>query len=126
MNCNLHHTKPLAAAIIEGWLSTLEKVRNENVLLKGLLAKALQNEVHAAFIEIAEHYQQLCINQDQLIALLRHDIASLWEQMKAVEGDDDFYKWLTSFRTLEKDMGKLKREFDKMAREFNNSLAAYL
>lgn len=118
----IHDTKPVVAEIMERWLTELEALMNENVLLKGLLAMALKNEVNASFVEVAEHHQQHCINHDQAIALLRHDVTGLKEELPRVTSDASFIEWLAAFMALEKDMRKLKVEFVRMTTEFYQAI----
>jgi hypothetical protein len=58
-------------------LFELDALKQENINLKNGLSRALQNRVANGFVDRAEEFQQLFINKDQVIDLIRHEVSAL-------------------------------------------------
>jgi hypothetical protein len=107
---------------IKEWLSILDGLRQENVLLKSRLSNALQQKVSRSFIETAEDFQQKFISKDQLIDLLRHEMTGLLERSVIIIKEEKANTFQSRYETLEKDMQRLITEFHLMKTAFGRSL----
>jgi hypothetical protein len=107
---------------IRSWLSVLDDLRQENILLKSRLSNALQGEVSRSFIETAEDYQQRFIYKDQLIDLLRHELTDLLSE-KTGDRQEQLSIWQDRITLLEKDIQRLSLEFSLMKTGFDNYLS---
>ena len=61
----------------EAWLRALDYIQEENIYFKTNLAFIIKNDIDIQTLEEAEHFHSIFINNDSMIALLRHDILEL-------------------------------------------------
>ncbi len=107
--------------LIRSWTTTLEKLRQENILLKNRLSVAVQQQESRTFLEEAESFQQRFVDKDQVIDLLRHDISILaWKNRQLVFAGID-----KPLLLLARDIATLVAEFDQMREAFHRCLAEY-
>ncbi|HEY0297786.1 MAG TPA: hypothetical protein VGB84_01065 [Arachidicoccus sp.] len=104
------------------WLVILEKIKQENIILKNRLANAVKQEVSKVFIEEAEQFQQRFIEKDQIVDLLRHDINVLlssgsYSHKTTDNGNLQKYK-----EQMEKDIHKSLAEFEQLKTSFETYL----
>lgn len=105
---------------VKEWQTFLNNLRLENISLKNRLSEAISHDVSTAFVEQAEHFQQRFVEKDQVMDLLRHDINTILQDTAPVavtEADQRQY------RMLEKDMQRLRDEFNQMKRSFATFLS---
>src|SRR5688572_9228128 len=67
------------------WLSVLNDLRTENIQLKESLSEAVSQEVSFQFVDRAEGFQQLFVDKDQVIDLLRYEIIMLLSRLSGGE-----------------------------------------
>ena len=102
----------------ETWLRTLDYIQQENVFLKNNLAYIIKNGIDTPMPEQAEYFQNIFINKDTMIALLRHDILDLCSHAAGKErknGDGPS----TEQDKIRADMALIEREFRKLKNLFN-------
>lgn len=97
------------------WLTALNELRAENILLKEQLSEAVQREVSPRFVEQADLFQQSFIEKDQIMDLLRYDINNLLYRLpdRNMNSADE-----RQCIVLEKDMRQLVLEFGQMKTSF--------
>jgi len=111
---------------IREWLTVLDNLRQENIALKYRLSEAVRQSISRPFIETAEIFQQKSVDKDQLIDLLRHDIANLLIKMKFNDVvDNDAAVLQQQARTLETDVQKVVSGFEQMKQAFDQYLTGY-
>ncbi len=101
------------------WLGILNELKNENVQLKDWLSESISGQVPVDFVERAETFQQQFVEKDQIIDLLRRDIAVLLEEV-SIHGMRQVNK--KQYLNLEKAIMRLQIEFQKMKLSFLNFL----
>lgn len=99
---------------IGSWQSVLAMLRMENTQMKNELAGIIRKDIDTNLLETAEHFQQRFVDKDQLIDLLRLDIARLLRQVNAAEQMSE----LPSLRMIGSDMKKLQAEFNILKDQF--------
>ena len=103
------------------WLSVLSELRTENIRLKELLSEAISHEVSFQFVDQAEEFQQLFVEKDQVLDLLRYEIIMLLSRLSGGEmtATDE-----RQCAVLEKDMEQFILEFRQMEHAFCSFLTA--
>ena len=102
-------------AELKEWQTQLEQLRLENNKLKNLLAKAISKEVSASFVEAAEAYQQKFIDKDQVVDLIRHELASL---ISAADSN--------ALSEQSRQYVKLKMDIQRFVKEYNQLKSSFL
>ena len=103
------------------WLKTLEHNREENVFMKNCLAIIIRDSSDAKMLEQAEYYQNLFVNKDVTISLLKYDIAAqtgLANQENEITGH--ISRMLKKQCKLRTDMLKMDIEFRRLDMLFND------
>lgn len=106
----------------------LEFLMQENVMLKTRLAELLA-EIFTTedFLEIAEFYQASFIRKDEIINLMRRDIARLDEMLRQLIHKKNDLNSITQAREkLNRDLKNLEVVFIDMKTRFNNDLETIL
>lgn len=110
----------------DAWKRTLEFLLLENSFLKNRLAETLNSsDLATDFLETAEHYQARFIQKDEIINLMRQDVA---EQNQLLERDiyEDgiLYKTVVhQQKRLRKEIKSLESSFNKLKIQFDKYLA---
>jgi hypothetical protein len=97
---------------ISTWLRMLDYQQQENVYMKTRIAEMVKHSVSRETLERLEHYQNLFLNKDTVIALLRRDIMQLADPQK---GKPD-----VSLAQLRRDAQRMEQEFGALRAEFNS------
>jgi hypothetical protein len=108
------------------WRRVLEFLLQENVFLKIRLADVLNKQhMNAQFLEIAEQYQNRFIGKDEIIGLIRKDIAEMEKQLVKVRAqDENLLREITLKQNrLQKEITILETTFNELKGEFNLCLA---
>jgi len=100
------------------WLTSLNDLRGENIHLKNQLSEAVSREVSPDFVEEVERFQQLFVEKDQIIDLLRYDINILLYSKDPITDTEE-----RQYQVLEKDIEQLAHEFHQMRASFSSFLA---
>ena len=108
MNLQLEQTR----YEITTWLRALEYQQQENVYMKTHIAEVVKNNVTKYALCQLEHYQNLFLDKDAVIALLRCDILHLLNQLKV----DDVQIRVNSLRI---DIQKMEQDFNLLRIGFN-------
>jgi len=109
---------------VREWLVALDELRQENIVLKNRLSEAVRKSASRPFIEEAEVFQQRSIDKDQVIDLLRYDIANLMVKMKyngLISGETPVLQQQAV--TLKSDVEKLVSGFTQMKQSFDHYLS---
>ncbi|XZF15714.1 hypothetical protein ACTHGU_06225 [Chitinophagaceae bacterium MMS25-I14] len=109
-----------SVSAVREWLTILDELRQENIRLQDRLSATIKDEVSRTFIEDAEAFQQKFIDKDQVINLLRYDIAGLLKQMQLpVQAN---IRSILQARQLEKDLHKVISRFNLLKDSFDKYL----
>jgi len=105
-------------------LAALDELRQENIAFKNRLSEAVRQSTSRPFIEEAEHFQQRSIDKDQVIDLLRYDIANLLVKLR-YNGLVNSHApvLLQQVAVLWSDVQKLASGFEQMRRAFDLHLS---
>jgi hypothetical protein len=101
------------------WLSALSELRMENILLKESLSDAISREVSLQFVDQAEKFQQLFIEKDQVMDLLRYEIIMLLSRLSGGEMTAADERQCI---VLEKDIDQFMLDFQQMQLSFHSFL----
>jgi len=99
------------------WLTSLHELRGENIRLKDQLSEAISRDVSPDFIDTVERFQQLFLEKDQIIDLLRHDIKVLLYSKEPITDSEE-----RQYIVIEKDIEQLTDDFHKMKTSFGDFL----
>ncbi|MBS1622157.1 MAG: hypothetical protein JSS80_11035 [Bacteroidetes bacterium] len=111
------------------WKRNLEFIRQENAILKNRLAEVLQNiPGDKEVLHTAEQYQNEFICEDELIQLLKKDIAKLdtlllREASRDGEAEKDI---ITRQKRLSEEVKNVISSFNRLKFDFNNYLGTIL
>ena len=97
----------------ETWKRMLAFMKDENVHLKIRLSDVLKNNFDKQFLEKLENFQSSFVNEDDLISVLRNDVAGLdkllvWESLE--END--------CMRHIENKMASIRNNIDQAEKQF--------
>ena len=104
------------------WLNVLAGLEKENIEMKARLALILKNSVSRSFIDTAESFQQIFIDNDQMISILRHDIHVFVEGVQNDALTVDISRQDQHFNALKNDMMKAVFEFTRNRIEINETI----
>ncbi|ANI89833.1 hypothetical protein A9P82_11355 [Arachidicoccus ginsenosidimutans] len=105
------------------WLVVLEKIKQENIILKNRLADAIKQDVSKDFIEYAEYFQQRFIEKDQIVDLLRHDINMMLSAGSHLHKSSDKSQLKKFASQMTDDIEKSRLEFEQLKISFNTYLS---
>lgn len=106
---------------VETWKRLLSFMTDENIRLKNRLSEILQERFNSDLLEEVEIFQSNFLKEDEMISLLRNDIAEfdklltreVFEDGKLAKKVEKKMETLrANIETAEKDFGKLKTEFN--------------
>lgn len=112
----------------DAWKRLIGYLMSENVYLKNRLAEVLTQKFDIAMLEEIENFHTLFLKKDELIFILRHELAELDKLLVGeIFEDGAIIKKVTSkMNTLRKTISNAENQFSKMKLEFNNYLSDYL
>lgn len=108
------------------WKRLLAFMLDENVYLKNRLSEILKDKFDDFLLEEVDNFQNIFIKEDELIGLLRNEVAEIDQLLKkeiAEDGqiineiDRKLKKLRTNIITAEKQFGKLKSDFNSFLSE---------
>ena len=105
---------------IETWKRLLQSRIEENVLLKIRLSDILKNNYDQNWLEEIEVFQSQFIGQDEIMSLLRKDIANLYDLFT-----NDLSAKEQIRKTIERTMMKLHNDMTTSANNFNHLKLAF-
>jgi hypothetical protein len=106
----------------EDWKKRLELLVHENVQLKTYLAKMVkENGSGADLVEIAEQFQSQFMLEDDIISLVRRDVAVLERLLSKYMYDNKsiFKELLRKHGRLRRELGKIEKDFNMLKRRFH-------
>lgn len=112
---------------VEGYKRLLVFMIDENIHFKNRLSEIIKDNYNNPSLEFAEQFQSNFIKEDQLIELLRNEIAELdkllvreiFEDGKVEKKVSKLYKQLNKkINISEKQFNNLKKEFNSYIKEF--------
>jgi hypothetical protein len=112
-----HMTPEQTRQEISAWLRTLDTQLQENIVMKTRIADVIKSNISKADLDALEHYQNLFLNKDAVIAFLRRDIQQLSEQLNA---DTIPSAYVAAIRS---DMSKMEHEFNTLKTSFYTYLS---
>ena len=109
----------------DGWKRLLRFMMDENIHLKNRLSEVLRDQFDKKFLVEVEGFQNNFIKEDELIGLMRNDVAELdkllvreiWEDGKISNEID------RRLKNIRNNIIIADRQFDKLKLEFNNYLS---
>lgn len=104
------------AANIKDWQGQIDQLIFENNKLRDSLAQAIRKDVSAAFLEEAEHFNHKFMEMDQVIELMRHEIAGL----SLVTAEAASGKASALFIRFMQDLERCEKEFHILETSFLN------
>lgn len=116
-------TETLSLPLIRQWLSVLDELRQENIILKNRLSEAVSRSMNRSFIEVADVLLQHSVDKDQVIDLLRHDIAGLMVKIKREDAPAADVMLDKQLQTLGGDVDKIVTGFRQMKQDFEQYLS---
>ena len=114
-----HHKHELSA-----WSRTLDYHQQENTYLKNLLVEILKN-TSQGLPDKMEYYQNRLINNDTLLALIRHDIREYGKALERLEAINSA-NFLNSSKKLRTNMEKMEKELSSQKYDLNNYFEKFL
>jgi len=111
------------------WKRILEFMIEENAILKMRLAEVVKDNLSQKdWVDAVDQYQGDFVREDELIRLVRHDVAELdLFLQKEIKEDGLIYKSiLHKQKHLRKEMEKMEKEFNRLQFRFNNFLGEVL
>ncbi len=98
----------------------------ENVGLKYRLAEVLKQQFDQLMLLDVENYQTHFLQEDQLIHLLRNDIAVLSKQLRSTTGDEVLLSLLGGqLNMLRRDISLAEMQFNQLKADFFNYLHSH-
>ncbi len=104
---------------IETWQRALEYQLQEHIYMKVCIAEMTKHDVSSEELTQLEHFNNLILNKEMVITLLRRDLQEL---PKAVIENSTFKIRLKSLR---KDMEQMENEFIKLKSSFSRYVQVY-
>jgi hypothetical protein len=109
---------------VTAWKRALVFMMEENIHLKSRLSEILKNKLHKQFLTEIEAYQNNFVQLDDLIGLLRNDIAGFEKLLAGAslneEGNMDELE--AKLFTIRNNIGLAKTQFELLRNEFNDFL----
>lgn len=104
------------------WKRFLRFMTDENIHLKARLSDILNEDFDKAMLEQAETFQVLFLRKDNLISLLRNEIAELDNLLIKEALEDGAWKKEVEkrMRIMRKNIKNAEGKFRKLKSEFNN------
>jgi hypothetical protein len=110
----------------ESWKRLLEFLQEESVHLKIRIAEIASQDMDKELLAEAENFQNRFMQQEEIIALARRDVAAFERLAGGYATDSSDKKISHAQKKLRKDIGMLEQAFHKLKFEFNQYLAEKL
>ena len=107
------------------WKRLLGFFMEENIHLKNRLSEVLKNNFDKKLLEEVENFQSRFMKEDNLIGLLRNNVAEFDKLLLRESFEDGQLKKevVRRVKTLRKNIENAEVEFSKLKKEFNNYLS---
>jgi hypothetical protein len=108
------------------WKRLLEFMMEENVYLKNRLSEILMDNFAESLLADAENFLNRFIKEDDIIALLRHEVAELDKLLTRDVAKDGLQKKETLKKTgrLRNNISVAEQQFKKLKIDFNTYVSA--
>ena len=103
------------------WLRALAFMQDETANLKNRMAEVVSDNLDRSVLPQMENYQNLFLQEDAILALLKHDVQQQINllQIKA-DGGDHFEKQVVKNQLrIRSEMQKAERQFNQLRSDFN-------
>ncbi len=110
------------------WDRALDFYLQENSYLKTRLSQVVDNNTDKEFVDLAEHFHNSFIHNDECIKDLQKDIMTLQQLLKnAVAGTQVDEKKITGQQNkLRNEMGFFEKDFAQLKNKFNQYLVSFV
>lgn len=110
----------------ETWKRLLGFIVEENIHLKNRLSEVLSDRFNVELLDEIERFHSRFIREDELVSLLRHDLAELDKLLVREVFEDGPLKKKADkrFSQLRIHIKKAEKEYGKLKMEFNSYLTA--
>jgi len=107
------------------WKRLLGFMKDENIHLKNRLSEILKNDFNKNLLEELENFNSRFLKEDELIGLIRHDMAELDKLLlrKTFENGKIIEEIGKKLKTIRNNTELAERRFAKVKLEFNNYLS---
>jgi glutaredoxin 2 len=108
----------------DSWKSRLTFMKEENILFKNKISEILSNGFDRNLLEDVEEFQNRFIKADEVIGLLRNDIAEIDKLLiREIFEDGKILKEIElKFKRFRNHLIVAQRQFDTLKKEFNSFL----
>jgi regulator of replication initiation timing len=107
------------------WKRVLGFMMEENIHLKNRLSEILKDKFDGNLLEEVESFQSSFIKEDEMIGLLRNNVAELDKLLvREIFEDGTIVKKVdTKLKKLRHNMANAEKQFSKLKSDFNNYLS---
>ena len=107
------------------WSRLLAFMKDENVHLKNRLAEILKNNIDNNLLEDIENFHSSFLKEDELIDLLRFEVANLDKLLvrESFKDETNISKADKKFKIMRKDIEHAEQHFSRLKSEFNSYLS---
>ena len=106
------------------WKRLLGCMVDENVRLKMRLSEVLKDKFNQNLLEDAENFQSRFLKEDELIALLRNDMAELEKVLKRETAEEAVIKEVyKKLKVIKENIKTAEKHLSTLQLEFNNYIA---
>lgn len=108
----------------DSWKRYLAFVVEENIYLKDRLSQAVKNSLERTALEDMENFFNRSLHQDEVLALIRHDVAEFDKLLMREKYEDGVIvkKVNNELNKNRANIRKFSEAFDNFKSEFNNYL----
>jgi hypothetical protein len=111
----------------QSWGRLLECIETENVHLKIRISEIAAHDISDDLLAEVDKFQTLFIEEDEVIARTRRDVAAFEELItKEYRQDGNIRKIFQVHKKMRTDIESLAQQFNKVKSEFNHCLAEKL
>ncbi len=109
----------------DSWKRQLAFMTEENIFLKNRISEILKNGTDSETLAEIENFHTSFINEDELIGLLRNDIAEYdkWLERERFEDGHIISKVQKKMKELRHGIATAEAKFGKLKSDFNNYLS---
>lgn len=101
---------------INSWLRMLDYMQQEIIFMKNQLAEVVKTDITKEVLTGLEHYQNVFLTKDTVIAFFRKDIQQLKQQLNGISNNP------VNTQTLRIDLRKMEHEFYSLKASYNDSI----
>jgi hypothetical protein len=110
------------------WKRQLGFMTDENILLKNRISEVLKNGFNRNLLEQLENFQTRFIKEDELIILLRNQVAELDNNLQAeyLSGGRELQEITDALKILRANIGVAEKHFGRLKLEFYSYLFSHM